>query len=166
MQNRDGWFKTTFIKYKHIIYYLIFGALTTVVNVGSYWLCYDILHIPNLISNFIAWILAVAVSFVTSKIWVFGSKTWTVSIVIPEVIKFGGARVLTLLIDEAIMGLGVDIMHFNGLIMKLVSGVVVVILNYVFSRIWVFRKNGQFSKHSKDGASSASDGSGNNGENI
>lgn len=148
MQKGTGWFRSTFIKYKHIIYYLIFGLVTTIVNVGMYWLCYDILHIPNLISNFIAWVAAVIVSFVTSKIWVFGSKTWTVAIVIPEIIKFGGARVLTLLIDEAIMGLGVDILHFNGLIMKLVSGIVVVILNYVFSRIWVFRKNGSVSKHS------------------
>lgn len=151
MQKSDG-LKAFFIKYKHIIYYLIFGALTTVVNIGSYWLFYDVMHIPNLISNVLAWIAAVIVSFVTSKIWVFGSKTWTMKIVIPEIIKFGGARVLTLLIDEIIMGIGVDLLHFNGLIMKLVSGVVVVILNYVFSRIWVFRNNGQYAKSRKQSA--------------
>ncbi|MDO4939014.1 MAG: GtrA family protein [Lachnospiraceae bacterium] len=143
MQKLTAWVRSMFVKYKHIICYLFFGLITTVVNIGTYWLCYDILHIPNLISNVIAWITAVIVSFVTSKIWVFRSKTWTADIVIPEIIKFGGARLLTLLIDEVIMGVGVDLLHFNGLIMKLVSGVVVVILNYLFSRIWVFRKKDQ-----------------------
>ena len=133
-------------KYKHIIYYLIFGLITTVVNIGTYWLCYDVMHIPNLISNFIAWITAVIVSFVTSKIWVFDSKSWEASIVISEAVKFFGARVATFLIDELIMVVGVDLLHFNGLVMKVVSGIVVVILNYVFSRIWVFRKNGGVNK--------------------
>ena len=133
-------------KYKHIIYYLIFGLVTTIVNIGTYWLCYYVIHIPNSISNFIAWITAVIVSFVTSKIWVFGSKSWERSILISEAVKFFGARVATFLIDELIMGVGVDLLHFNGLVMKVVSGIVVVILNYVFSRIWVFRKNGGVNK--------------------
>ena len=146
MQRFKEWIKAMFIKYKHIIYYLIFGLITTVVNIGTYWLCYDVMHIPNLISNFIAWITAVIVSFVTSKIWVFDSKSWEASIVISEAVKFFGARVATFLIDELIMGVGVDLLHFNGLVMKVVSGIVVVILNYVFSRIWVFRKNGGVNK--------------------
>ena len=146
MQRFKEWIQSMFIKYKHIIYYLIFGLITTVVNIGTYWLCYDVMHIPNLISNFIAWITAVIVSFVTSKIWVFGSKSWEASIVISEAAKFFGARVATFFIDELIMGVGVDLLHFNGLVMKVVSGIVVVILNYVFSRIWVFRKNGGVNK--------------------
>lgn len=146
MQRFKEWIKSMFIKYKHIICYLIFGLITTIVNIGTYWLCYDVMHIPNLISNFIAWITAVIVSFVTSKIWVFDSKSWEASIVISEAVKFFGARVATFLIDELIMGVGVDLLHFNGLVMKVVSGIVVVILNYVFSRIWVFRKNGGVNK--------------------
>ena len=146
MQNFKEWIRSMFIKYKHIIYYLIFGLITTIVNIGTYWLCYDVMHIPNLISNFIAWITAVIVSFVTSKIWVFDSKSWEASIVISEAVKFFGARVATFLIDELIMGVGVDLLHFNGLVMKVVSGIVVVILNYVFSRIWVFKKNGGVNK--------------------
>ena len=113
MQEERKDIKSLFIKYKHMIYYLIFGALTTVVNIGTYWLCFDIVHIPNLVSNVIAWIAAVIVSFITSKIWVFGSKSWDIEILIPEIIKFGGARVLTLIIDEAIMGIGVDLLHIN-----------------------------------------------------
>ena len=146
MQRFKEWIKSIFIKYKHIIYYLVFGLITTIVNIGTYWLCYDVMHIPNLISNFIAWITAVIVSFVTSKIWVFDSKSWEASIVISEAVKFFGARVATFLIDELIMVAGVDLLHFNGLVMKVVSGIVVVILNYVFSRIWVFRKNGGVNK--------------------
>lgn len=141
---KSGDNQSFFIKYKHIIYYLIFGALTTLVSFGTYWLCYDILHIPNLISNVISWIAAVTVSFITSKIWVFASKTWTVKIVIPEIIRFAGVRVFTLILEEIIMGITVDLLHYNGLLMKLISGIVVVILNYIFSRIWVFRKNGQY----------------------
>lgn len=146
MQKLTEWTKNMFTKYKHIICYLFFGLITTVVNIGTYWLCYDILHIPNLISNFIAWVTAVIVSFVTSKIWVFESKSWNRSVLIPEIIKFFGARIATFLIDEAIMGVGVDLLHFNGMIMKVVSGIVVVILNYVFSRLWVFGKNSGVNK--------------------
>ena len=151
MRRSDG-IKAFYIKNKHIIDYLVFGALTTLVSFGTYGLCYDILHIPNLISNVISWIAAVTVSFITSKIWVFASKTWTVKIVIPEIIKFAGVRVFTLILEEIIMGITVDLLHYNGMLMKLISGVVVVILNYVFSRIWVFRKNGQYAGKKRQSA--------------
>ena len=136
--------KTFFIKNKHIIYYFFFGAITIIVSFATYWLCYDILHIPNLISNAISWITAVTVSFISSKIWVFSSKVWTVKIVIPEIIKFAGVRFFTFFFEEIIMGITVDLLHYNGLLMKFVTGIGAIILNYIFSRIWVFRKNGQF----------------------
>ena len=138
--------KTFFIKYKHIIYYFFFGAITIIVSFATYWLCYDILHIPNLISNAISWIAAVTVSFITSKIWVFNTKTWTIRTVISEIIKFVGVRLFSFLSEEIIMGITVDLLHYNGLLMKFVTGIAAIIFNYIFSRIWVFRKNGQFTR--------------------
>ena len=145
MQESNG-IKAFFIKNKHIIYYLLFGAITIMVSFGTYWLCYDILHIPNLISNLISWIAAVTVSFITSKIWVFNSKTWTIRTVISEIIKFVGVRLFSFLSEEIIMGITVDLLHYNGLLMKFVTGIAAIIFNYIFSRIWVFRKNGQFTR--------------------
>ncbi|MBQ0090123.1 MAG: GtrA family protein [Prevotellaceae bacterium] len=139
--------KTFFIKYKHIINYFLFGAITIFVSFASYWLCYDILRIPNLISNAISWIAAVTVSFISSKIWVFNSKTWTVKIVIPEIVKFVGVRFFTFIFEEIIMGITVDLLHYNGLLMKFITGIGAITLNYIFSRIWVFRKNGQFARN-------------------
>ncbi len=67
-------------------------------------------------------------------------------IVIPEIIKFVGVRFFTFFFEEIIMGITVDLLHYNGLLMKFVIGITAIILNYIFSRIWVFRKNGQIAR--------------------
>ena len=136
-----------FKKYKAVILYLFFGAVTTVVNIVSYWLCYNVLGIPNLISNAIAWVLAVAAAYVTNKLYVFESKSWDIKVVLPELGKFVGARVFTGILDEAIMWIGVDLLSFNGVLVKIVSNVLVVILNYIFSKFFIFKKESTNDNH-------------------
>ena len=116
-------------KYESVILYLIFGVLTTLVNFAAYNICYTKLQFPNLVSNTIAWILSVLFAFITNKIWVFKSK------------GFITARLFTGFLDTAIMFVGVDVLKRNWIIAKIVSSVVVVILNYIFSKLFIFRKN-------------------------
>lgn len=131
--------KALLIKYKGIIFYGIFGVLTTVINIASYALCYSVLGIANVPSNVIAWILAVLFAFITNKLYVFDSKSMDGKTVISELIKFMAARLATGGIDLLIMYIGVDIMQGPAVVLKVISNVIVIILNYILSKLIVFR---------------------------
>ena len=133
--------KDLFIKYKSLIMYAVFGALTTVVNMASYYLCYNILHIPNVPSTVIAWVLAVAFAFITNKLWVFDSPSFDAQTLKHEIPTFFGARLATGVLDVAIMYLAVDRMHWNPTFWKLVSNVLVIIINYIASKLVIFKKD-------------------------
>ena len=130
-------------KYEGVLLYLIFGVLTTLVNFVVYHICYTKLHLPNLVANTIAWIISVIFAFITNKIWVFKSKSFQLSKLVLEFLTFVTARITTGFLDTAIMFLGVDVLKRNWIIVKVVSGVVVVILNYIFSKLFIFRKKNE-----------------------
>ena len=128
------------IKHYDILAYLFFGVLTTVVNYIVYLPCYNMLHISASLSNVIAWVAAVAFAYLTNKPFVFKSHDWSAKTVLPELTKFVGSRVLSGALETAIIFVTVDLLLWNGNIMKLVTSVIVVILNYVASKLLVFRK--------------------------
>ena len=132
--------KALFEKYRGLILYAVFGVLTTAINIAVYALCYRVLHLPNVPSNVIAWILAVLFAFVTNKLYVFESKSLARGTVARELASFVGARLATGLLDLAVMFVGVDLLHGPDLVIKVGSNVIVIILNYVFSKLIVFRK--------------------------
>ena len=127
-------------KYWDIVSYLIFGVLTTVVNYIVYLPLLNILHFSAALSNVIAWAAAVAFAYVTNKPFVFKSYDWSLKTVIPELSKFVSCRVASGAMETAILFLTVDLLGWNGNIWKLVTSILVVILNYVFSKLIVFRK--------------------------
>ena len=128
-------------KYKFIILYGIFGVLTTIINIVTYALCYDMFNISNVVSNIIAWILSVLFAFITNKIWVFESKCFDFKIFIKELWNFIVCRLATGALDLGIMYVGVDLLKGPALILKIASNIIVIILNYVMSKLFVF-KNG------------------------
>ena len=132
--------KNLLIKYKEQILYLFFGGCTTVVNIVVFALCSDILHMELLVSNFMAWVLAVFFAYITNKIWVFESKTETLNELVKEIGSFVFARVVTLLIDMLIMYFGVEILFINKMIIKVLANIVVIVANYVFSKLFIFKK--------------------------
>ena len=127
-------------KHYDILAYLFFGVLTTLVNYIVYLPCYNLLHLSASLSNVIAWIAAVAFAYVTNKPFVFKSHDWSAKTVVPELTKFVGSRVLSGALETVIIFVTVDILLWNGNIMKLVTSVLVVILNYVASKLLVFKK--------------------------
>ena len=127
-------------KYWDILSYLFFGGLTTVVNYIVYLPCYNWLHLSASVSNVIAWVVAVAFAYLTNKPFVFKSHDWSWKTVGPELTKFVGCRIGSGLIETVLIFLTVDLLHWNGNVMKLILSVVVVILNYVGSKLLVFRK--------------------------
>ena len=127
-------------KYQSLISYAVFGVLTTIVNIITYNVCYSKIGIGNTVSNVIAWILAVAFAYVTNKIWVFDSKSWKWSVLKREVTAFVSCRLATGIMDIVIMFLCVDIMDMPAMLMKLLSNILVIILNYIFSKLIIFKK--------------------------
>ena len=126
-------------KHKDIIIYLFFGGLTTLVSFAVYFSVYRYLSLSAGWSNVISWICAVVFAFVTNKPFVFHSYDWSVSAALPELGKFVGSRLLSGLLETAVLAVTVDLLHLHNLAMKLIASVIVVILNYVFSKLIVFR---------------------------
>ena len=126
-------------KYKGIISYLFFGICTTVINVVIYNILYFHLQMSNVSSTAVAWILAVVFAFATNKMFVFESLSWKFNVLKHELISFFGCRLLTGIMDIVIMYLMVDCLDQNAMLWKWISNVLVIILNYVASKIVIFR---------------------------
>ena len=127
-------------KHWDIITYLFFGVLTTIVNYLVYLPVYNLLGLSAAVSNGIAWVVAVAFAYLTNKPFVFQSNDWSRETVVPELTKFVGCRVASGLAETAILFLVVDLMGWNGNVWKLVTNVLVVIMNYFGSKLLVFKK--------------------------
>ncbi len=132
--------KELFKKYEDILSYLFFGVLTTAVNYAVYLPCYNWLELSSAVSNSVAWVVAVAFAYVTNKPFVFKSHDWSAKTVLPELAKFVGCRVGSWLLETAILFVFVDWLGMDGNLWKLVTSVLVVVLNYVGSKLLVFRK--------------------------
>ena len=126
-------------KHKRIIYYLLFGVLTTVVNVLSYWICANIFKTETIPSTIIAWILAVTFAYLTNRKWVFGSNATTQKEISKEILSFYACRLGTGLIDLILMVIFVDKLGFNGTLIKFLTDILVIILNYIASKLIVFK---------------------------
>lgn len=127
-------------KHYDILAYLFFGVLTTAVNYIVYLPCYNLLCFSAAVSNVIAWVVAVAFAYLTNKPFVFKSHDWSAKTVVPELTKFVTCRIGSGVMETAIIFLTVDLLHWNGNVMKLITSVLVVVLNYVASKLVVFRK--------------------------
>ena len=127
-------------KYKEIINYLIFGVLTTIVNYISYIILTKVCNIDYLVSTVIAQVIAIIFAYITNKIFVFQSKNLSKKEFLKEMFSFFGFRILSLFLDMGFMYIFVDMLHLNDVIMKLVSNVLIVIANYIFSKLIIFKK--------------------------
>lgn len=130
-------------KYRDMIAYLIFGVLTTVINIVVYWAAAHLLHIPTVPSTVIAWIAAVLFAYLTNRRWVFHSEASGKKEILQEVLRFFAARLATGIFDWVFMYVTVDRMGWNDVAMKVIANVVVIISNYVLSKLVVFRKKKQ-----------------------
>lgn len=151
---------------REFITYIIFGVLTTALNFAVFWVFHELflsigwegsLHriLPDneffrqifeaedpcyLDANSIAWVAGVIFAFVTNKLWVFESKSWKPSVALKEFFSFTGARIFSFVIETVMMFVFVSIMSLDEMLSKLLVGVVVIILNYIFSKLFIFKK--------------------------
>ena len=113
-----------FLKYKEAILYLVFGGFTTLINIVVYALCKHVIGIDTIPANAIAWILSVAFAYVTNKIFVFESKTSGIGALIKECLSY----------------VTVDVLQWSDMVMKILSNILVIVLNFVFSKLFIFAK--------------------------
>ena len=137
--------KRLFQKYREIIMYLIFGVSTTLVNWIVYTLLVSIANTDVTLANGIAWFAAVIFAYITNKLYVFESKSWKVTVLAHEIISFFGARIASgvfeIFLPALLMKIGLDqaIFGIEGFAAKLVVSVLVIVLNYIFSKLFVFK---------------------------
>jgi len=132
--------KELYYKYREIISYLFWGVMSTVVNYGAYFLCTMVFHLNYLISNGIAWVAAVLFAFVTNKLFVFESKSWEPKLAFKEFWQFVSARIFSGLLETGMLYLFVDVLGFPDAPIKIIASILVVILNYIFSKLIIFKK--------------------------
>lgn len=132
--------KKLYKKYEELILYVFFGGLTTVVNIVVYGVCADILNIYYLIANLAAWFLSVLFAYVTNRTWVFKSKKRGAAAILREFGLFVSGRIMSGAGDMLIMFVCVSLAGLPGLVAKILANVFVVIFNYVFSKLIIFRK--------------------------
>lgn len=126
------------IKYREAVSYLFFGGLTTVINIAVYYIC-AAMGMPTAIANAIAWIISVLFAYITNRIWVFRSHS-SGKALMKEFGSFVACRVATGVLDEIIMIVGVDVLGIWGLGVKVFANILVIILNYIFSKLLIFRR--------------------------
>ena len=129
---------------REIISYLFFGVATTLVNWVIYAFAVQIVRLPMAAGNVIAWVFAVMFAFVTNKMWVFQSRSWKPALVLSEAGLFLNARIVTGLIEIIgvpllfYIGLNYPLLGIEGFAAKMAISVIVVALNYIFSKMFIF----------------------------
>ena len=128
------------MQYKEVINYLVFGVLATIVNFIAYFIFAKIFKIDEVLSSGLSWLVAVLFAYTTNKIFVFESKTKTIKEFLKEMISFFLARVLSgILCDVGTFAVMVRVFKINDIFSKIVTQVMVVILNYILSKFFVFK---------------------------
>ena len=129
-------------KYKDIIPYGVFGVLTTLVNIVSYWILAHPFDLSVMVSTVLAWILSVLFAYLTNRKWVFYSEASTREEIGKEIVSFFSCRLATGILDWACMFIFADLCGFNDVLIKCAANVLVIILNYVASKLVIFRHKG------------------------
>ncbi|MBO4369295.1 MAG: GtrA family protein [Desulfovibrio sp.] len=126
-------------KNRELIAYGIFGVLTTLINYIVYAICLELLHYSYLTSNTIAWIIAVLFAFITNKHYVFRSLNWDFSTAFRECWQFVSARIFSLILESILLWICIDCFHINELITKIFTNALVILVNYLISKLYIFK---------------------------
>ncbi len=132
--------KALLTRHRDFILYALFGVLTTAVNYVIYLPLYNLAGLSATLSNGVAWLGAVLAAFLTNKPFVFHSHSWKMETLLPELTRFVGCRIGSGALESAILLVTVDLLQWNGNLMKVATSVLVILLNYIGSKLLVFKK--------------------------
>lgn len=129
-----------YMKHKEVLMYLFFGGLAFFLNLFLFVGIDRILRINELVNNIICWFICVLFQFFTNRTWVFESHVNTFSEFIKQMTSFFSGRIVTLIIEEIILAVFITWLGFNVTITKLAAQIIVIVLNYIISKLWVFNR--------------------------
>lgn len=129
-----------YIKHKEILLYLFFGGLTFLVSIITFAVFNIFYEINELVANVMSWVIAVLFAFFTNRKWVFSAPTESLQDFIKQMVSFFGGRVITLVIEEIILLVFITWIGFPSMVIKIIAQIVVIIANYVISKLIVFKK--------------------------
>ena len=132
-------FNPFYKKNKEVLLYLFFGGLTFCVSIASYAYFNLVLDFNELVANVFSWILAVLFAYITNKIWVFQAPVSSIRDFLKQIFSFFGGRLATLGVEEVILFVFITCLNWNSMIVKVVAQIVVIFLNYIISKLWVFK---------------------------
>jgi cell wall teichoic acid glycosylation protein gtcA len=133
--------KNLWLRYKELFFYAVFGVGATVINIVSYRVLANTFGKKYfLIANIIAWILAFIFAFITNKLFVFESKSWEAQIAMKEFVGFLSARLATGILDTVLMWFFVSVISLDDTLSKIIINILVIIINYVASKFFIFKK--------------------------
>lgn len=125
-------------KQKEALLYLFFGGLAFVLNIAVFALLSNVFHLDPLLGNVISWIITVLFAFYTNRIWVFQAPTTTRKEFFQQLASFFSGRIVTLLIEELLLGIFITWLQSPEIPVKVIAQVVVIVLNYVISKLFIF----------------------------
>lgn len=133
-------FEAFYRKHKEALLYLFFGGLSFFLNIGLFWILNRGLGMNALGANVVCWFVCVLFQFFTSRKWVFNGKTENAAGFLRQISSFFAGRLFTLAIEELILAVFITWLGFNSMVVKLAAQVIVIVLNYLISKLIVFRK--------------------------
>ncbi len=134
------WAEPFYKKHKEVLLYLFFGGLAFIVSIVSFFLLIKYAALNELIANVLSWIITVTFAYLTNRIWVFDAATDNKKELLNQIWKFYSGRIVTLVIEEAILLVFISWLGMNSMVVKIIAQVIVIVLNYVISKLFVFTK--------------------------
>ena len=132
--------RSLYDKYKDYILYVVFGILTTITNIVTYWIMAHIFNVGTVPSSIVAWVVCISVAYITNRRLVFHSEAKNLAEILKEVVNFYFCRLATGVLDWGFMYLTVDIWKLNDMIMKCLITFLVIVLNFVASKHLIFKR--------------------------
>ncbi len=134
------WVEPFYKKYKEVLLYLFFGGLAFIVSIVSFYLLIKNTAMNELVANLLSWIITVTFAYLTNRIWVFDAATDNKRELLNQIWKFYSGRIVTLIIEEVILFVFISWLGMNSIFIKIIAQIVVIVLNYVISKLFVFTK--------------------------
>lgn len=131
---------TVYKRYREQINYIFFGGCTTLINILVYWFATRVFGMGTGFGTTVGWILSVSFAYITNKLWVFDCKTNSILSLIKEIWYFFFCRILTYLIDFTLMYVFVNLLYFPDMLIKIIANIIVIVVNYVFSKVFIFNR--------------------------
>ena len=140
MKKLLDWGLGMYHKYQEAIDYLFWGGVAFVLSMVLFYIFANMMMIEEQIANVITWIICVIFTYLTNRTFVFKSKTKGMKAITKEFTEFTSARLATLILENIVLLICIDLLTWHNMIAKLIGQFLVIVSNYILSKLWIFKK--------------------------